>query len=176
MEASELNEILDQHKLWIETKGKQGKHAYLGGAILTRANLTRANLYCANLSLANLTDAHLTGASLTGASLTGANLTDANLNCAYLTRANLQGANLQGAIGLPNISWIIPGCLVQLNQIKYGFYLEKEDKYEDFVQDSFGFIIQNNGAEKTFDMLVEDQIIRNIPDWVKYSGLKQVLS
>lgn len=28
--------------------------------------------------------------------------------------------------------------------------------------------------KETFDMLVEDQIIRDIPDWVKYSGLKQI--
>ena len=164
MEASKLKEILDQHKLWIETKGKQGKRAYLGGAILTRANLTRANLYCANLSLANLTDANLTGASLTGASLTGANLTDANL-----TDANLTGVILR------DISWIIPGCLVQLNQIKYNFPLYKEVKYDNFVQDSFGVFIQDNREEKTFDMLLGDRIIRGIPDWVKYSGLKQVL-
>ena len=45
-------------------------------------------------------------ANLSGADLTGANLWD----------ANLRGANLTDAI-LPDISWIIPGCLVQLNQI-----------------------------------------------------------
>jgi len=74
---------------------------------------------------------------------------------------------------LPDISWIIPGCLAQLNEIKYCFYLEKENKHENFIQDSLGFFIQNNSEEGTFDMLVEDRIIRNIPDWVKYSGLKQ---
>ena len=63
-----------------------------------------------------------------------------------------------------------------MNHINYGFYLEKNSKWEDFVQDSFGFIVQNNGAEGTFDMLAGDRIIRNIPDWVKYSGLKQIAS
>ena len=100
---------------------------------------------------------------------------------AILTGAHLQGANLYGAILtdaiLPDISWIIPGCLVQLNRIKYnGFWLMKEAKYENFVQDSFGFIIQNNSEEETFDMLVEDRIMRNIPDLVKYSGLRQIAS
>ena len=144
MEASELNLILYQHKLFLDGKG--GTCADLKGANLTRANLC-------------------------GANLAGANLTRANLCGAYLA-----GANLTGAIGLPNISWIIPGCLVQLNQIKYNFYLKKENKHENFAQDSLGFFIQDNREEKTFDMLVEDRIIRNIPDWVKFSGLRQVES
>ena len=208
MEASELNLILEQHQLWIETNGVQGKLANLTGANLSyanlrgaklkdadlrRADLRRANLngaefHAANLTRASLTRANLNGAILTGAFLTGANLEDVSFINAYLEGANLEGANLTGAnltgailrdadltgAILPDISWIIPGCLVQLNRIKYEFYLEKEDKWENFIQDSFGFFIQNNGAEKTFDMLVEDRIIRNIPDWVKYSGLKKL--
>ena len=175
MEASVLKEILDQHKLWIETKGKQGKcadlrganlhGANLNGADLTGANLENAYLWGADLRYANLTDANLYRANLGGADLKGADLTGAYLSDAYLSNAIL-----------PDISWIIPGCLVQLNQINYGFYLEKNSKWEDFVQDSFGFIVQNNGAEGTFDMLAGDRIIRNIPDWVKYSGLKQIAS
>jgi hypothetical protein len=191
METSELKEILDQHRLWLYAKG--GKCAYfyrakLTGAKLTRAdltraylhgaNLTRADLFRANLRDAYLRDANLTGADLEGADLTnadirGANLKDANLTDANLTGADLQYANLKGAI-LPDISWIIPGCLVQLNRIKYEFYLMKERKLENFVQDSFGFIVQNNPEEDTFDMLLGDRIIRGIPHWVKYSGMKQI--
>ena len=214
MEASELKEILDQHKLWIETNGVQGKRADLSYADLTGANLldailtdakidganltganlkgailTAAYLYGANLYGANLEDADFTGADLTSANFTDAdltnaylmnaylgdaNLTDADLTGAYLLGAYLLGANLTGAIGLPDIFLIIPGCLVQLNQIIYGFYLAKERKHENFIQDSIGFFIQDNSEEKTFDMLVGDRIIRNIPDWVKYSGIKQV--
>ena len=250
----ELNQVLEQHKLWIETNGAEGQRAnlfdaelycaYLAGtdlrdvnliganlaranlwgANLYAANLTGANLNCANLLGANLINANLLGANLKDANLSRANLRDANLRDANLYNANLSGANLSGAnlynadlrganledanledvsfinadlrdanitganititffekasldsiIGLPDVSWIIPGCLVRLNRIKYEFYLEKEDKWENIIQDSFGFFIQNNGAEKTFDMLVEDRIIRNIPDWVKYTGLKQV--
>lgn len=174
MEKSKLKEILASHKLWIKSNGMQGEGA----------NLYRANLGGANLGGANLTGANLINANLRGANLINANLINANLNGAYLSDANLSDANLTGAyLGgailtnaiLPDVSWIIPGCLVQLNQIKYGFYLNNS-KWEDFVQDSFGFIVQNNGAEGTFDMLPGDRIIRNIPDWVKYSGLKQIAS
>ena len=151
MDASKLKEILDQHKLWIESAGKHGQRA--------------------NLSGANLRDANLAGADLLGAILTGANFTGANL-----TGANLGGAILKGATGLPDISWIIPCCLVQLNHVMDGFPLEKEDKRDNFIQDSLGFFIQDNSEEKTFDMLLGDRIIRNIPDWVKYSGMKQVVT
>jgi len=193
MEPSKLNEILDQHKLWIDGKGGQRANledanlhrANLCGANLHRANLTGANLYGADLDDANLTGANLQGTNLNYADLRGANLSDANLSDAYLwdanlsganlTGANLWGANLKGAI-LPDISWIIPGCLAQLNKIGFGFYLEKEGKSANFIQDSLGFFIQNNVEEKTFDILAGDRIIRGIPDWVKYSGMKQIES
>jgi len=163
MEASKLKEILDQHQLWLDGKGGQC-------ANLEDANLSDANLHDANLHDANLHDANLSGADLFCANLNGANLSGANLS-----GANLTGAKLTGAIGLPDISWIIPGCLAQLNNIKYlGFYLEKEGKYENFGQDSIGFFIQDNWEEGTFDMLLGDRIIRSIPNWVKYSGMKQI--
>ena len=171
METSKLKDILDQHQLWLDGKG--GKRAKLWSASLKSVNLTGANLRRADLDSADLYCADLTRANLCGANLCGAYLTDANLTGAYLGGAYLARADLKGAI-LPDISWIIPGCLVQLNHVMCEFYLEKERKWEDFVQDSFGFIVQNNGAEGTFDMLAGDRIIRNIPDWVKYSGLSKI--
>ena len=173
MEVSVLNKTLERHKLWIETNGVQGQRANLEGANLRGANLWGANLTGANLQRANLEGANLRGADLRGANLWGANLWGANLTGANLQGANLTGANLTGAI-LPEISWIIPGCLVRLNHVKYDFFLRKENKFENFVQGSFGFFIQDNPAEDTFDMLLGDRIIRNIPDWVKYTGIKQL--
>jgi len=100
--ATELKSILDQHKSWVETRGKQGNFAYLAGADLTGANLYGAYLWDANLTGANLSGADLRGANLyhadlTGANLKGANLEDANLEDANLWRAKLKGANLRGA-------------------------------------------------------------------------------
>jgi Pentapeptide repeats (8 copies) len=182
MEASELKEILDQHQLWLAAKGGIRANltganlsgAYLEFANLRGANLKGANLKGADLDGANLMDANLYDANLEGADLYLANLTHANLTRANLSGANLRGANLTNMIGLPHISWIIPGCLAQLNKITYDFYLKKEKKDENFIQDSIGFFIQENSEQKTFDMLAGDRIIRNIPDWVKLSGLKQI--
>lgn len=151
MDQIKIKNILDIHKLWLDSNKQKG---------------IRANLACANLRYANLTDANLTDADLSGADLSGADLTDAKLRGAYLHRANLTNAIL------PDISWIKAGCLVQLNRIKYDFFLRKESKYENFVQDSFGFIIQNNPEEGTFDILAGDKIMRGVADCVKYSGLK----
>ena len=178
MEASKLSLILDQHKLWFETNGMHGQRAVLRDTNLYCANLINANLSGANLTGAklwgaNLKFANLKDANLGGAILTGANLINADLGSAILTGAYLCGANLTNTI-LPDISWIKAGCLVQLNRINSSFYLEKENKFKNFVQDSLGFFIQDNPIEKTFDMLVEDKIIRGIPDWVKYTGLKPV--
>ena len=158
MEASKLNQILEQHKFWIDGRG--GKRANLEGANLKDANLYGANLYGADLRDANLEGAHLRDAYFYRANLTGANLTGAILNCSN---------------GLPDVSWIITGCLVNLSNIRiFGFYLYKEGKYDNFVKDSLGFFIQDNPIEKTFDMLAGDRIIRNIPDWVKLSGMKKL--
>ena len=159
---TELKNILAEHKLWLAGKG--------GNC----ADLTGVDLRGANLEGAILTDANLHRANLTGANLYGADLYDANLKGANLKGAYLLGANLTGAIGLPDIFLIIPGCLVQLNPINYGFYLVKERKYDNFIEGSLGFFIQDNMEEKTFDILAGDRIIRGIPHWVKYSGMKQV--
>jgi len=87
MNKDELNKILDNHKLWVQTCGEQGE----------RADLSYADLRGANLRGANLSDANLRGANLRGANLSDANLRGANLSYADLSDANLSDANLSGA-------------------------------------------------------------------------------
>jgi len=98
----QLQQILQQHKLWLETDGNKGTQADLKGADLRGANLRHADLRDADLRDANLLgvylwDADLRGADLGCAKLQGANLWDANLQGANLWKADLQGANLLGA-------------------------------------------------------------------------------
>ena len=45
----ELNEILEQHRKWVESEGKEGEKVDLFDANLQEANLSRANLRGANL-------------------------------------------------------------------------------------------------------------------------------
>ena len=92
-----LNEILANHKLWIDSNSKYGNRANLCGADLCGANLSGANLSGANLYGANMYCANLRGADLHYADLSGAVLHYANLCDAGLRGANLRGADLRGA-------------------------------------------------------------------------------
>ncbi|EBS0796786.1 pentapeptide repeat-containing protein [Salmonella enterica subsp. enterica serovar Overschie] len=113
MNPSELAKILELHKVWISSFGKEGSKADLSGANLYGANLYGANLYGADLSGANLYGADLSGADLSGANLCGANLYGADLSGADLSGANLYGANLYGAnlcgANLPDLTFVILG-------------------------------------------------------------------
>ena len=59
MTPIQLKEILDQHQLWLDSDGEQGRRASL-----YRVNLTEANLNGVNLREANLDEVNLTGAQL----------------------------------------------------------------------------------------------------------------
>ena len=126
MDKDELQEILEQHQLWLDDNG--GKRADLRNADLRNAELRGANLRSArlggadlsfsDLSYANLRNADIHNANLYGVNLSYADLHKAdlsraifdwvNLNCtdlsyanlygADLLYANLSGANLNGAI------------------------------------------------------------------------------
>lgn len=79
MEQEKLNEILQEHKKWLDSNGEEG----------VRASLSYANLSCANLSRADLS-----GADLIGADLSGANLSRADLRYADLRDADMDYAVL----------------------------------------------------------------------------------
>ena len=74
MNRKELDKILYNHKLWLQSNGEQGEKANLRGADLRWANLREADLSGANLREANLRGANLRGANLRGADLSGADL------------------------------------------------------------------------------------------------------
>ncbi len=123
----QLREILEAHKKWVESDGKEGSRAYLSytnlsnadlsNADLRDADLSGANFFAADLSSAKLNNAKLYGANFYGtnlsktnlsgtdlgntnlfvATLSEANLSDANLSEANLRMTNLPGANLPGA-------------------------------------------------------------------------------
>ena len=88
MNQEQLNEILKQHKLWLDTKGEEGK----------RADLIGANLEGDNLRGADLSGAYLRGTCLVEVDLTGADLRGADLTGALLSHVNLEGANLEGTM------------------------------------------------------------------------------
>ena len=96
----DLAEILDQHKMWVESGGETGVKADLCGVNLAKADLTGVNLQGAHLHRTSLVGADLSMANLRGASLVRSNLQNANLLGTELRGANLMGANFYGAEGL----------------------------------------------------------------------------
>ena len=102
MEIEKLNEILENHKLWLNNKG--GERADLYNADLRGVDLRYADLYntdlrgvdlrYADLRYANLYSANLSGADLRYANLYSASLYNADLYNADLRYANLNNANL----------------------------------------------------------------------------------
>jgi uncharacterized protein YjbI with pentapeptide repeats len=96
----EFAETLDQHRLWAESAGQQGRRGDFNGANLSGADLTGVNLQGAQLQKTNLRGSDLSMANLRGANLVEADLRDANLLGAEFSGANLMGANLYGTQGL----------------------------------------------------------------------------
>ena len=97
MNKKELDKILDNHKLWLQTNGKKGERADLRYADLRSANLRYANLRYADLRYANLRYADLRYADLRYADLRSANLSSADLSSANLSSADLSSADLRSA-------------------------------------------------------------------------------
>src|SRR5487761_873244 len=96
----ELDEIVEDHRAWVESRGVAGKKADLINANFEGVDLMGAELPGANLLRANLKGADLLLADLRGACLIEADLSDANLVSTNLRGACLAGANLAGATGL----------------------------------------------------------------------------
>ncbi len=86
---ADLDEVLKQHRLWINSSGKSGARANLSGANLREADLHGADLRQANLSSTDLSGADLSRAALQFADLHGANLNDASLRDAQMNWAIL---------------------------------------------------------------------------------------
>jgi uncharacterized protein YjbI with pentapeptide repeats len=97
---STLQEVLDQHLVWLHSEGQAGRQANLCRGALAGADLTDANLRDAVLHKAVLKGAELLLTDFQGASLLQADLQGANLLGAKFQDANLQGATLEDAAGL----------------------------------------------------------------------------
>ena len=98
----DLNDVLEKHKLWLDTDGGDGEKADLRytdlqGFTLARVNLAGADLSYTNLQNTKLWFARLAGADMTGSHMAGSSLTNAELATTNLHKVNLEGADLRGA-------------------------------------------------------------------------------
>ena len=91
MKQEVLNEILEFHKMWLNSE-KGGKRANLKYADLRGSDLRRANL-----KYVDLIGSALRGSDLRGADLRGSDLRGADLRRAYLRNTDLRDVDLRDA-------------------------------------------------------------------------------
>jgi len=106
LSPDQLKQIIDDHRVWLDSSGEKGtkadlSHAEIEGALwradLREADLSYASLRGVDMDHVQLQRANLRHADLTGASLWQANLRDADLRSASLRGAKLDHADLSGA-------------------------------------------------------------------------------
>lgn len=102
MNAMELREILEQHRLWLNDEG--GKRADLHDADLTHVDLSHVDLKYADLSYADLSYANLSHADMRNAKMCYATLSFSDMSYVMLHHANMYGVNLDGA-KLDNVTY-----------------------------------------------------------------------
>jgi Pentapeptide repeats (8 copies) len=95
--SSEIEKILELHRLYLETEYHEGHRANFSSADLSGRYFSRLNLPGIKMDRAVLRGANFTGARLQSANLIGAILEQARFDRADLSRARLSGANLVGA-------------------------------------------------------------------------------
>jgi uncharacterized protein YjbI with pentapeptide repeats len=108
----ELEEILAQHKLWLDTNMQKGKCADLSNTNLDKVDLSNVNLQRANLDGASLKqailkdtnlhsaclwDSMLNEAQIIHSDLSSTDMFHAHLEEAYIDNSNLWNANIQNA-------------------------------------------------------------------------------
>jgi uncharacterized protein YjbI with pentapeptide repeats len=96
----EFEDVLEQHRRWIESDGRVGTRADLAGANFESADMIGAELAGANLFRANFQGADLLMANFRGACLVEADLREATLVGANFREASLAGARLETSTGL----------------------------------------------------------------------------
>jgi uncharacterized protein YjbI with pentapeptide repeats len=95
MTQQELDKILEQHKIWVDSGYKKGECANFEKACLEFLNFSNTNLAHASFRKANLRNANFKNTKLWNANFIRANLEDANFEKADLFQANLAHANLE---------------------------------------------------------------------------------
>jgi len=92
--SDEVAKILETHKKWLESDGKEGERGDLSFSTFPGVNFDNRDLQKVNFKGADLSGSHLQNAHLENANLSEAKLDGARVSGAFLNSANLSGASL----------------------------------------------------------------------------------
>ena len=162
-----INKLLEDHHLWVISKGEQGKQADLSGMDLMGINVKNLHLKGiimsdANLSESNFNCVNLSGAKLNNTNLTGSQLNGVNLNNADLTGANLSGANLASALVEMGTKYLPQSGLIYtdlINADMTGANLAKAILASANLSGCKGLIDPNRYLEDNFEFVEEGIIV-----------------
>ena len=97
LSSDEIERMLAEHRLYLETEYHQGHRANFSSADLAGRDFSGLNLRGVKMDRALLSEADFTGAHVQSANLVGAIAEQACFDHADLSRARLSGANLASA-------------------------------------------------------------------------------
>ena len=97
LSRDEIEQMLAEHQLYLETEYHQGHRANFASADLSQRDFSGCNLRAIKMDRAVLKGANFIGARLQRANLVGAILQEARFDGADLSGARLSGANLVSA-------------------------------------------------------------------------------
>ena len=121
-----------------------------------------------------LNSAFLNGSDFSGSRISYADFEDASLCKADLLKAEITGANFTGAniddTIFPSINLQI-GKLYYLNSLSTGFRIPSHKAIINFRDEDVGMLIGVHPSGN-FDLLIREKDYREIPEWVKYTGIK----
>lgn len=107
-----LEDVLKDHRRWLDTEGREGQRAVLNGVsfsgmnlrgkLFSNADLSHSYFYDADLRGANLGSADLYGSEfhytdMRGANLSGANIRESSLDFSDISDSRMLGSNLTGS-------------------------------------------------------------------------------
>lgn len=93
----QLDPIITNHKLWLDTNGYRGERANFSNVNLSNADFRNENLRNADFSYANFSYADFSNADFSYANLRNANLSNADFRNAILSYANFRNTNFSNA-------------------------------------------------------------------------------
>ena len=195
MNKQEYTRIIELHKLFLDPatthRGKRADFSHL--SLHPYGNFSED---CPNMRGVDFRFANLYGCSFDDVDLLGANFEGANLQNTDIIDTHPDGGH--GPFGIDHIENIVwPGALVETKELCFGWIENPDDKVskwriKNFKQNSVGVILKATDIEyvwdsnrpgylldcilPTFDIIVDGVIIKNIPGWVMYSGMKVISS
>lgn len=116
LSKQEIKEIINKHKLWLNSNGVEGVKANFSNTDLSGIDLKNINLSNADFSNSILSHVDFTNSNLSGANLSNADLSDSKLSQAKLSNADLSGTEI---VGVDFSGTVLTNISINYNDLSY---------------------------------------------------------